>query len=645
MLTLHRRLGALLTGLALLLPLAVRAQNEDLLPADWPGRVGRIVEVQGSASQLDRAENVWIAAVPNRPLTSGDHIVTDPGARLELRIGSATVRLDGRTDLLLARLDDQAIVLQLNTGSLALKVVSQAMLPQIEVVTLEGRFRPQQIGHYRVDQRDDGSDATSWRGELRFEGRDSALDIPAGRHAELWLEGSVTHYTWREVARDAFADWVAYDDTQDPGSVSARYVSPEMTGWEDLDRYGSWQTHPEYGGVWIPTAVPVGWAPYRSGHWAWIWPWGWTWVDDARWGFAPFHYGRWVFWGRRWCWVPEHRSVRPTYSPALVAWVGAGTGFGNGRAPGPAVGWVPLGPREPYHRRAPSQGPGTSFRPMNQAIVGAVTAVPAEAFSLRRVVQPTPATGGGLPAVGQWRAVAVPAAPAGIVQPGQRAPAPPAAPRAPVPMAPERAAPTLPRAPVPTAPERVVPTAPERAVPTAPGRAVPTAPERAVPTAPERVVPTAPERVVPTAPERVVPTAPRAPVPTAPERVVPRAPERAVPTAPERTAPPPAPRVLPAPRPERPEAPARPPEAPRTAPEAGHRAAPTPTSPPPAHVPPAARAEPPAAPTVRAPPPAAAPAPAPATPRARPDAREQDGQRRAAPEQRQEKDKEKDNKR
>ena len=23
-------------------------------------------------------------------------------------------------------------------------------------------------------------------------------------------------------------------------------------------------------------------------------PWGWTWVDDAPWGFAPFHYGRWV---------------------------------------------------------------------------------------------------------------------------------------------------------------------------------------------------------------------------------------------------------------------------------------------------------------------------------------------------------------
>jgi hypothetical protein len=23
-------------------------------------------------------------------------------------------------------------------------------------------------------------------------------------------------------------------------------------------------------------------------------PWGWTWVDNAPWGFAPFHYGRWV---------------------------------------------------------------------------------------------------------------------------------------------------------------------------------------------------------------------------------------------------------------------------------------------------------------------------------------------------------------
>jgi hypothetical protein len=103
----------------------------------------------------------------------------------------------------------------------------------------------------------------------------------------------------------------------------------------------------------------VGWAPYRYGHWAYIAPWGWTWVDDAPWGFAPFHYGRWVVAGGAWGWVPcpppvvAVAYVRPVYAPALVAWVGGphfavGVGVGGGFAAGVNVGWFPLGPREVY---------------------------------------------------------------------------------------------------------------------------------------------------------------------------------------------------------------------------------------------------------------------------------------------------------
>jgi len=44
-------------------------------------------------------------------------------------------------------------------------------------------------------------------------------------------------------------------------------------------------------------------------------PWGWTWVDDAAWGFAPFHYGRWVYAGY-WAWSPGPVYVRPIYAPA-----------------------------------------------------------------------------------------------------------------------------------------------------------------------------------------------------------------------------------------------------------------------------------------------------------------------------------------
>jgi hypothetical protein len=54
--------------------------------------------------------------------------------------------------------------------------------------------------------------------------------------------------------------------------------------------------------------MPVGWAPYRHGHWAHVMPWGWTWIDDALWGFVPFHYGRWAMLGGGWGWVPWDHS-------------------------------------------------------------------------------------------------------------------------------------------------------------------------------------------------------------------------------------------------------------------------------------------------------------------------------------------------
>ena len=80
-----------------------------------------------------------------------------------------------------------------------------------------------------------------------------------------------------------------------------------------------------FGALWIPRSVATGWVPYRLGHWVWVHPWGWTWVDHAPWGFAPFHYGRWVFVRARWCWVPGPRRIRAVYAPALVVFVGGGS--------------------------------------------------------------------------------------------------------------------------------------------------------------------------------------------------------------------------------------------------------------------------------------------------------------------------------
>ena len=62
-----------------------------------------------------------------------------------------------------------------------------------------------------------------------------------------------------------FDRWSADRDRREDGLASVRYVSRDMTGYEDLDDYGTWRTEPDYGAVWVPRGVAVGWAPYRNG--------------------------------------------------------------------------------------------------------------------------------------------------------------------------------------------------------------------------------------------------------------------------------------------------------------------------------------------------------------------------------------------
>jgi hypothetical protein len=121
-----------------------------------------------------------------------------------------------------------------------------------------------------------------------------------------------------------------------------------MTGYEDLDEHGDWTDDREYGRLWTPRIVVSNWAPYRYGSWSYVRPWGWTWVDNAAWGFAPFHYGRWVHRHARWYWAPGAYHYRPVYAPALVGWAGRGNWNVSLSIGGGNVGWFPLAPREHY---------------------------------------------------------------------------------------------------------------------------------------------------------------------------------------------------------------------------------------------------------------------------------------------------------
>ena len=320
------------------------------LAADPPSRIGRLAEVAGQVWIYDDTAGEWIAAMRNRPITSGDRLSTERGARAEVQVGSVVWRLDANTEIEVLQLDDGAIRLQLHSGSVALRVRNREAAREVEVLTAEGRFAPQRSGHFRIDRDDDVSAATAWSGTLNFRSDDSELDIAAGQRTEFWRDGGRTHFSRLGLARDAFADWaIAEDARANERSASSRYVSPEMPGADDLDRNGRWERSSEYGSLWVPYSVAPDWAPYRYGQWAWVNPWGWSWVDDAPWGFAPFHYGRWLHQGGRWCWAPGSYVARPVYAPALVAWIGGPRVSLSLNIGSPAaVGWFPLGPHEVY---------------------------------------------------------------------------------------------------------------------------------------------------------------------------------------------------------------------------------------------------------------------------------------------------------
>ena len=344
-----RVVGIALAGILLMLQAPRRAMAQD---DDPPSRVARMNYAQGSVSFQPGGEGDWVTAVPNRPLTTGDNLWTDRDSRAELHIGSTAIRMRSETSLTFLDLDDRNVQLRLSQGSIILQVRHLDDGDVFEVDTPNAAFSVLRTGEYRVDVNENGDQTfiAAFRGRGEVTGGGYSYTVVGGQRARFFGTDQL-NYDIADLPRsDDFDDWAFDRDRREDRAESANYVSQEMTGYEDLDDYGRWRYVAGYGPVWAPVGVPVGWAPYRFGHWVFVRPWGWTWVDDEPWGFAPFHYGRWAYVDSGWCWVPGPVFVRPVYAPALVVFVGGGDFDRDDRrfGGGPGVAWFPLAPGEVY---------------------------------------------------------------------------------------------------------------------------------------------------------------------------------------------------------------------------------------------------------------------------------------------------------
>ena len=345
------RFAVLLAGVTLAFAATAQRASNSSNQADPPSRVARLSSVHGAVSFVPAGENDWVEAQLNRPLITGDKLWTDNNARATLEIGTSAIRLDQQTSFDFLNLDDNTAQMELTQGTLNLRVrrLYDGQVYEVDTPTLA--FVANRVGEFRISVLPNGQSTvvtvTHGGGDVYGEGN-ARFRVDEGQSVTFNDPQLQNYQTNQLPAADAFDNFNSERDQRWDNSASRRYVSEDVIGYQDLDDNGQWAADvPEYGNVWYPNNVAVGWSPYHNGNWGWVGAYGWTWVDDEPWGFAPSHYGRWAYVDNRWGWCPGPIGVRPYYAPALVAFIGGG-GIGVDISIGGPIGWFPLGFRDPY---------------------------------------------------------------------------------------------------------------------------------------------------------------------------------------------------------------------------------------------------------------------------------------------------------
>ncbi|MBY0333658.1 MAG: hypothetical protein K2X49_23615, partial [Acetobacteraceae bacterium] len=334
----------------------VGADDLRLQAEDPPSVVGRVARTTGAVSlRLPDSED-WRPAAPNTAIVAGNAIWVEPGARAAIEAGASRLTLDGGSALQIEALDEGGLRATLAQGGVFLRLAGldafggtvDVATPEASIATaLDGRIlieaaapdgsRPGRIAVFEGAAEVTLASAGASSGEPLRLGPGEAVRLLPGAAPVIEAAGPTTPL-------------MAWSLAAEP-RVAVPAAARGMTGIGELGLAGRWDRHAEYGDVWYPP-VQQDWVPYSDGSWEWREPWGWTWVDAVPWGFATSHYGRWVRLGPRWGWAPAPVAViglpalRPVWAPALVTFFGGPVGYGGHGRP---VGWIPLGPREPWY--------------------------------------------------------------------------------------------------------------------------------------------------------------------------------------------------------------------------------------------------------------------------------------------------------
>ena len=225
--------------------------------------VARVSLISGGVS-FSRGDDPdqWDPADVNVPMTLGDRVWTGDGGRIELQVhGGNVVRLSAGTDLQALNLTDEVkqFSLALGTASIAVRRLSDNEVFEIDTpnaaITLE---RP---GDYRLDVDADGNTRVQVRdGRAIASAGGGQVPLAAGQQFDVAGIDAPRYDVAALPPPDGWDRWVADRNRRIAQARSYQYVTADIAGVEDLDRYGRWRQVPGFGWAWSPASVETGWA-------------------------------------------------------------------------------------------------------------------------------------------------------------------------------------------------------------------------------------------------------------------------------------------------------------------------------------------------------------------------------------------------
>ena len=243
--------------------------------SDPPGRVGRLAFTRARSPSTTTSRATGHRPPLNTPLSTGDSLWTEPNARSEISLAGTRMRMDGATQLDMLAVDDSQTRLQLDQGRIDIKTFTMETNQPYQIVTPRGTISLQQQGDYYVEAgspriRPGSACAPARRKSRRPNGQ--VLAVRAGEVVEITGDGNAPQLHTIQTApppmppigpsATARSSTTSRRNTCRPASPATRTSTTMAPGRNDRS----------YGQVWMPRAVPRGWAPYSTGRWAYVQP-------------------------------------------------------------------------------------------------------------------------------------------------------------------------------------------------------------------------------------------------------------------------------------------------------------------------------------------------------------------------------------